>query len=292
MRDRAVGRGAVVVALAALAVVASACGSADLPRSVAPTSTTPTTLSPAQLEAALDPTCLAGTPVEPGTTVQTVESGGATRSYLQHVPLSYEGVSMPVVVALHHDTGDAQGDLDEQGLVDSSEAHGFVLLAPQAGGDAAVWDTSEASPDVTMVADLLDQARTHFCAEPQRVYVVGSGDGGDFAGRVACDLSARVAAVAFIGVVPDPDPCAPERPVPVVALPGVDADLVPWADRYGCDPEPVLVPFEGGAIGDIQGDYEGCVEGAAIQSLTVVDQAAGNDAIWAFFAAHPLTPSS
>jgi polyhydroxybutyrate depolymerase len=280
----------VAVIAALLVLTAAACGSADLPQSVAPPSTTTTTPpTPEELEAALDPTCVAGGEVEYGTTVQAVESAGVTRAYLQHIPASYEGVGMPVVVALHHDTGDAQADLDEQGLVDSSEAHGFVLLAPQAAGEDAVWDTSEASADVAMVADVLDQAATAFCAESERVYVLGSGDGSDLAGRLACDLSTQVAAVALVGVVPDPDPCAQERPVPIVALPGFDADFTPWVERYECDATPVQVPFEGGTIGDIQADYEGCVEGAAIQSLTVLDLVALNDAIWAFFAAHPLS---
>lgn len=288
-RGWGLGRWAAPALLAtALAGVALAgCGSADLPASVAPT--TPPTTTVEDLENALDPTCVAAADVPLGPSEHTVASGGAERTYLQYVPASYEGVAMPVVVSLHN-TGATAAQQDEaSGLRDAAEADGFVLLTPQALGTPAAWDAAAGSADVSFIADLLNQAAGDFCLEPDRVYALGSGDGSDLAGRVACELSARVAAVGFIGVVPDPDPCEQERPVPVVALPGFDADFTPWVERYGCDPEPVQVPFEGGTAGDIQGDYEGCVDGAAIQTLTVVDQAVANDAIWAFFADHLLT---
>jgi len=277
------------MAMGLLAVVAASCGSADLPASVAPVTTaTPTTLSPEQLEAELDPTCVASTAVGFGSTVHAVESGGVARSYLQYVPASYEGVAMPVVISLHHNTGTAADDVAAQGLAEAAEAHGFVVLSPQAAGEPAVWDAAVASADVTFVSDMVDQAQTDFCLSVERVYALGAGDGGDMAARVACDLSDRIAAVGFLGVVADPQPCELLRPVPLAAAPGREPDLAPWVDRYGCDPSPTVEPLGPTEVTGVRTVYTDCVEGAAIETFDVGGPTAAGDLIWPFFVDYPL----
>ena len=277
---------------AAAALSGAACGTADLPASVAPpTTATPTTLSPEELEAALDPTCLASAAVELGSTVHGVQSGGVTRSYLQYVPASYEGVGMPVVVSLHQEAGTAAQAVADRALAESAETHGFVLLSPQAAGDPSAWDPAAGSTDVAFVNDMLDQAQTDFCLEVARVYSLGVGDGGGMAALVACDLSDRIAAFGFLGVVVDPQPCELLRPVPLVAVPGREPDLAPWVDRYECDPEPTVGPVEQAGIEGTSTVYDRCVEGSAIEAFDVADQAAAGDLVWSFFVAHPLRAS-
>lgn len=270
----------------ALAVSTSAgCGSADLPASVAPT--TPPTTTVEDLEDALDPTCVAAADVALGPSEHTVASGGVERSYLQYVPASYEGVAMPVVVSLHNTGATAAQQNEASGLEGAAEADGFVLLTPQALGTPAAWDAATASTDVAFIADLLNQAQADFCVAPQRVSVIGNGDGSVFAARLACDLSSRVASAGFVGVVDDPDPCSQERPVPLIVAPGFDSDLSPWIERYDCDPTATETPEEAGGTRAV---YGGCADGAALETVSGADQATANDAFWAFFAAHPLTP--
>lgn len=270
-------------------LVAAACGSADVPESVAPTTTaTPTTLSPEDLEAQLDPTCVASAAVEVGSTVQAVTVGGVTRSYLQYVPASYEGVGMPVVVSLHRGTVTAAQDVADQGLEASAETHGFVLLSPQAAGEPSAWDAATGGTDVAFMEAMLDQAQTNFCLEAERVYAVGVGDGGGMAARTACDLSDRIASVGFLGVVADAEPCELLRPVPLAAIGGREPDLAPWVDRYQCDPDPVVAPIELAEIEGTSTAYDGCVEGAAIESFAPADPARAGDLLWSFFVAHPL----
>ena len=292
MRRRGAGRaGLLAVSVLAVAVVA-ACGSADLPASVSSTTVaTPTTLSPEELEAALDPTCVAGVEVEPGTSVQTVDVGGVPRSYLQYIPTSYEGVSMPVVVSLHNTGATAAQQDDTSGLRAAADADGFVLLSPQALGDVPAWDSASGSADVAFVEAMLEQSATRFCVDPARVFAFGNGDGSAFAGRLMCDLSDRVAASAFVGDVADPDPCDQQRPVPLVVLPGFEGGVGPWVERYGCDEVPSPEPVAAGATGTgtlTASVYLGCEEGAALETLPDAEQALLNDAIWAFLAAHPL----
>lgn len=283
-----------LVALAlALALLSAACGSADLPGSVASSTVAPpTTLGPEDLEAALDPTCVAAATIPSGSTVESVEVSGVTRTYLQTIPISYEGVSMPVVVSLHN-TGATAAQQDEtSGLRASADADGFVLLTPQALGQPPAWDVAPDSADLAFLDAMLEQAAQDFCFDPARVYVVGNGDGSSFAARVACDRSAEVASVAFVGDVVDPAPCDQERPVPLVVLPGFEGNVDPWVARYGCDATPRAETVEAGATGTgslTASVYTGCAEGAALETLPQADQPLLNDAIWAFFVAHPLT---
>lgn len=274
------------------AALFAACGSADLPASVTSTTVpTATTLSPDELEAALDPTCVAGVDVQPGSTVQAVDVDGATRSYLQYIPTSYEGVAMPVVVSLHNTGATAAQQDDTSGLRTAADADGFVLLSPQGLGDVPTWDSAAGSADVAFVAAMLEQSATRFCVDPARVFAVGNGDGSAMAARLACDLSDRVAAAAFVGDTPAPDPCDQQRPVPLVILPGFDGGVGPWVERYGCDEVPSPEPVSAGATGTgslTAAVYLGCEEGAALETLPDAEQALLNDAVWAFLAAHPL----
>ena len=286
-------RGAGILALAVTAAALVGCGSADLPASVSSTTAaTPTTLSPDELEAALDPTCVAGVDVQPGSTVQTVDVDGVPRSYLQYVPTSYEGVSMPVVGSLHNTGATAAQQDDTSGLRTAADADGFVLLSPQGLGDVPTWDSAAGSADVAFVQAMLEQSATRFCLDPARVFAFGNGDGSAMAARLACDLSDRVAAAAFVGDAAAPAPCDQQRPVPLVVLPGFDGGVGPWVERYGCDEVPSPEPVAAGATGTgtlTAVVYLGCEEGAALETLPDAEQALLNDAIWAFLAAHPLT---
>jgi len=282
----------------ALALAASACGGGGEPEDAVPTSTTgiAVTVPP------LDPTCVAAEPVATGTSFETIESGGIERSYLRYVPSSYEGVAMPVVVDLHDSGSTALEEATISGLSQTAETDGFVTLTPQATGDPPAWDHRGDSADVAFVADLLDQAQDDFCLEPQRVYLAGLGDGARFAGRLACDLSDRIAAVGVVGDVAYPVACPQERPVPLLGLfgsapaPEQRKALTRWADRYGCSPEP---RSEAPAADVTHRTFRGCADGAAVESYEFAGADAawptgatvgGGDLLWAFFVAHPLRP--
>ena len=282
----------------ALALAASACGGGGEPEDAVPTSTTgiAVTVPP------LDPTCVAAEPVATGTSFETIESGGIERSYLRYVPSSYEGVAMPVVVDLHDSGSTALEEATISGLSQTAETDGFVTLTPQATGDPPAWDHRGDSADVAFVADLLDQAQDDFCLEPQRVYLAGLGDGARSAGRLACGLPDRTAAVGVVGDVAYPVACPQERPVPLLGLfgsapaPEQRKALTRWADRYGCSPEP---RSEAPAAGVTHPTLRGCAGGAAVESYEFAGAdaawptgatAGGGDLLWAFFVAHPLRP--
>src|SRR4051794_28147780 len=97
-----------VVLGALLAVGCSSGGDTSDGRTVTSEATTAGTgASIETTPSTLDPTCVGGADVAKGTTTHTVVADGVPRTYLQHVPTSYEGVSMPVVLAFHGFAGTA-----------------------------------------------------------------------------------------------------------------------------------------------------------------------------------------
>lgn len=176
--------------------------------------------------------------------------------------------------------------------------------------------------DVQFVSDLLDELERDYCVDARRVYVTGFSNGGFLANRLACDLSGRIAAIAPVaGVNPRTNAeCKPSRPVPVLHFHG-DADpIVPyaggggfvgaqqsvddWAARDGCDATAATTFQKGDATCVTR---TRCSGGAEVTLCTIANgghtwpggspmpvlgntstDLSATDAMWTFFAAHPL----
>ena len=78
---------------------------------------------------------------------------------------------------------------------------------------------------------LIDQVSGQVGIDPDRVYVTGMSNGAIMSGRIACQMSDRIAAVAQVAgtVAVDIAPtCEPGRPVPILEIHGTDDPLVPY----------------------------------------------------------------
>jgi polyhydroxybutyrate depolymerase len=117
---------------------------------------------------------------------------------------------------------------------------GFVLAMPSAL--AEMWNDGRShSPkwarepdDVGYLTALIDDVCARSTIDPARIYVVGMSNGAVMAGRLACALSERIAAIAQIAGTAGVATAAayrPSRPVPVLSIHGT-------ADRFA--------PYEGG----------------------------------------------
>ena len=122
--------------------------------------------------------------------------------------------------------------------------------------------------------------------------------------RLACELADRIAAIGPVsGAYPSSGDCSPSRPIPVFAIHGTDDPIVPysgipewaaaWAQRNGCDPEPLEV-VHNVLISEKQ--WDNCEEGADVVLYTI--QELGHEwthdlinigeTIWEFFELHPM----
>jgi len=169
---------------------------------------------------------------------------GLERTYLYHVPNRYDGTqAVPLVLALHGRLGQGSGEERLSHFDKLSDEHGFIVVYPDgldrswADGRGATPSDKKGVDDVKFLSTLIGTFEANYRVDPARVYATGMSNGGFMSGRLACQLSTRIAAVAFVAAsVSDAVAanCHPEVPVSVLVLQGTD------------DP---LVPFAGGALG-------------------------------------------
>ena len=174
-------------------------------------------------------------PVAPGEQQVDTTSGGAPRSYLRHVPPSYDGTKpVPVVVDLHGYLEGARVHATNSMLGPFGDAHGFVTITPQGSGDTvAGWEVERGSPDVRFIGDLLDEIERALCVDDRRVYVAGFSNGAFLASTLACVYADRIAAIAPVAGLLDPAGCKPARPMPIVAFQGTGDEFVAFTGGLG-----------------------------------------------------------
>jgi polyhydroxybutyrate depolymerase len=184
--------------------------------------------------------CTAGT-LKPGNTTVMIQSGGAVRLYILHVPPKYDGrTRLPLVIDMHGKGGTAQGSLGSS-WVAKADAVGIVMMFPQ--GLYNSWNAGPAGCPITMCC--CEPAQDHNvddaaflraavaktaqdgCIDLKRVYATGLSNGGIMSQWLACD-----AADVFAAVAPASGPnmidCKPSRPITVVEYRGKQDTLVPY----------------------------------------------------------------
>src|SRR5271165_913771 len=177
-----------------------------------------------------------------------IQVGGVEREYLIHIPASYHGAHPTSLVLVFHGGGGAAAGMERiSGMNEVADRHGFIAAYPQ--GIDRQWKDGRNVPargssgamltqtdDVTFIAALISSLESKYRIDPKRVYATGISNGAIFSLRLACDLGARIAAIAPVaGSIPRgfADACE-SQPVSVMMINGTD-------DR--------LVPFDGGKVG-------------------------------------------
>jgi len=163
--------------------------------------------------------------------------GGVPRTYLVHA-----GSPQPagLVINLHGAgmNGDQQAALTGYDAV--ADRYGFVVAYPDgidmswADGRGASLPDRQRVDDVGFLAALIERLSQEYRIPPGRVFVTGMSAGAFMANRLVCDRADLVSAIAPVsGTLGAGFPCAPSRPVSVMAVHGT------------ADP---VVPFEGGPM--------------------------------------------
>lgn len=182
-----------------------------------------------------------GTPLPAGNTNRTIQIGSTSRTYILHVPSGYTGTKpVPLVLDFHALGGSGSQEQSSSGYQAIADKQGFIILFPN-GIDNA-WNIGPCctnSPDVDdlgfakgMVAAMVAEA----CIDTKRVYATGFSMGGGMCQYLACnaaDMFAAVAPSSFDLLVPDEEPCAPSRPISVLAYRGTADTTVPYAGGLG-----------------------------------------------------------
>jgi polyhydroxybutyrate depolymerase len=234
----------------------------------------------------------------PGVPQGALTFGGIPRTYVVHTP---PGAPTGLVINLHG-AGSTGGDQERvTGFDAAADRHGFVVAYPDgidfswADGRGASVPDRQGVDDVGFLSELIGQLSAQYGIPPGRVFVTGMSAGGFMASRLACDRADLVAAAAPVaGTLGSAVPCAPSRPVSVLAVHG-DADpVVPygggpmvgrggpsdivaapamaarWRAIDGCPPAVDGPPSDGGDGTSVQrSDAGGCAGGTAVDFVTV-----------------------
>jgi polyhydroxybutyrate depolymerase len=213
---------------------------------------------------------------------QSMQAGGAPREYLVRTPQHAGASPRPLVILLHGHGGSAVQLTGERGRAAPyrrwaaiADREGLVLIAPdglKGADERSGWNdcrrdaaTNPSGDDVAFIEALIAASARQHGADAQRVFVVGTSNGGMMALRLAIERPALLrGAAAIVAAMPAQSQCAPPaRAVPLLFVNGTR------------DP---IVPYEGGRVGR-RGDGRGSVLSAE-----------GSAAIWAALAGAATPP--
>ncbi len=202
----------------------------------------------------------------------------------------------PLILVLHGYGASGSVQSAFLGVAARATQYGFVTLAPDGTRDPSgslFWNATPACcdfghvnvDDVAYLGGLIDEAIAKLAVDPARVYVVGHSNGGFMAYRLACELSAKVTAIAVIAGATNPDATACGKPKAVNVLhihgtkdatisydggtiqiagftgatyPSAQGSIQQWLDRDGCS---------GSATSAGKADYDLNVAGAETDRL-------------------------
>lgn len=209
---------AVRLGLAALALLAAACGDDDEQPS--------TTATP-------DGATQEGQ--EDGDELDTTEQltvDGQTRSYRLFVP-GAAAESGPVVVMLHDAGGSPESIAQATQLDRAAREHGFAVAYP--ASVSGTWNAgfccggapAEGVDDMAFLDELLARLDAHDRVDGEAVYLAGVSNGAVMAYRYACEGEAAVAGVASVAGAMAFDDCDPAGPTSVLEIHGTADEVVP-----------------------------------------------------------------
>jgi polyhydroxybutyrate depolymerase len=176
---------------------------------------------------------------------ESITAGGLKRTYLIHIPPSYDlSKSVTLLIALHGGGGTGQNmvRLTRGGFDKISDAKGFIVVYPngiekhwndgRSEEEARYRSHKENIDDVGFISALIDSLVKKRNIDPNRVYVTGMSNGATMSYRLACELSGKIAGIAPVaGNIPRNLilSCFPTMPVSVLAINNVNDPLMPFA---------------------------------------------------------------
>ncbi len=165
---------------------------------------------------------------------QAVTSDGAQRTYLVHVPASYDRAKpMPLIMVFHglHMNGAIMSPLTRFDIL--AEKKNFIVVYPDGLGGRWQMSSSGGPDDVRFITDMIGNLSRTVNIDTRRIYAVGISNGGYFTERLACDMPDRLAGIAVVAAsMMDSTAanCAANRKVPAMFFIGSDDPLVPSED--------------------------------------------------------------
>ncbi|MBD3420425.1 MAG: hypothetical protein GF398_09940 [Chitinivibrionales bacterium] len=171
------------------------------------------------------------------TTIQVLHNS-LQRSYLLHVPSSYDGSeAFPLILDFHGLTSNSAAQAFVSGLRNLAGSEHFIIAWPQGTNNS--WNAgpccgaavSNGVDDVDFARKVVADINQRYAVDAARIYATGLSNGSAMAQRLANDagdLFAAAAGFAFMLLV-DPNPV---QPVPVINIHGYDDATVAYDGNF------------------------------------------------------------
>jgi polyhydroxybutyrate depolymerase len=181
---------------------------------------------------------------------ETILVDGQRRSYIIHVPESYDGSRpTPLVIVLHGGGGNAKNIGNVSGFNEKADEEGFIVVYPDGTGKLQrkllTWNAGFCCgyalenniDDVKFLRTLIEHLQDQYVINESMVYATGLSNGGIMTYRIGAELSDIIAAIAPVAAqiggqttendtpwqIPDPS-----NPVSVIAFNGMKDKRVPY----------------------------------------------------------------
>jgi polyhydroxybutyrate depolymerase len=173
-----------------------------------------------------------------GDTTRMVMVGSTNRSFILHVPSTYNGTTaVPLLVDFHPLGGSGSSERSGSPYPAVTDPEGVVMAFPTglSGPSGGAWDVGPCCvanvDDIGFAKALVADVQRVACIDPKRIYATGFSMGGGMSHYVAChaaDVFAAVAPAAFDLLQENVGDCKPPRPITVVSFRGTSDTLVPY----------------------------------------------------------------
>jgi polyhydroxybutyrate depolymerase len=169
-----------------------------------------------------------------------LKSGGLDRKYMYYIPATYNPQKKsPVVFFLHGMGASAQIAVNVLGpqYHARAERDNAIVVYPEAtakhwndllGGSYPATDKID---DVGFMSALIDLFIKDYKADPRRIYISGSSNGGMMTYRLSCDIPEKIAAIApFISAISSrvANEFARAQPIPIIITSGTGDPTIKW----------------------------------------------------------------
>lgn len=173
---------------------------------------------------------------------ETIQVGGIARSYTVNLPPNYyKSSAFSLVIGLHGGGGSASQFENSTKLTDKANSVNFIVVYPDGTGVLKTWNAGECCgyamnndvDDVNFISKLIDKLIDTYKINPEKVYVTGHSNGGMMSYRLACELSAKIAAIAPNSCTQVITGCNPSRPVPILHMHSKLDENIPYLGGTG-----------------------------------------------------------
>jgi polyhydroxybutyrate depolymerase len=136
-------------------------------------------------------------PATVGDVTHSLSYGGQERTYILHIPSSYDAARpTPLVIVFHGFGLNAEEMIRITGFNVQADARGFLVVYPNGSGRTSSWNGGDCCgeaaikqvDDVGFVGALIEELAKSFNLDARRVYAAGFSNGAIMAYRLACDL--------------------------------------------------------------------------------------------------------